>query len=450
MDFLHTRIKIVSRNKGKSAVAAAAYRSGTKIENLWDGVTHDYTRKQHIIHSEIMLPPNAPKAYLDRATLWNSVEWFETDRNAQLAREFEFSLPVELTHEQQLQLVRGFVRKNFVDEGMCADFSIHDKRDGNPHVHILLTVRPLNEDGTWGQKSRLVYDLDENGRRIPAKQKGRWKNHKESLNSWDDRGNGKKWREAAAAAINDALREAGFEQGFVDPRTYAEQGVERIPMIHEGPTVRAMERKGIRTDVGDQNRDIRNWNKQADQVEARLNKATAWARYQANEEHILAEQGKEVADANLRYRLANAIFSSPAPTGRKDRRVQDGCAVLSIMKDYSIVDGASYLAAMKQINDKFYTLRSEAAETDRMLDDVGQLINAAQCRKQNRHLYEQYQNLPPKKQADFYEQHRPELAQYERAVKLLAPLEESGWKWTLRQLKDAYRQLEKQRFSQEH
>ena len=118
MDFLHTRIKIVSRNKGKSAVAAAAYRSGTKIENLWDGVTHDYTRKQHIIHSEIMLPPNAPKAYFDRATLWNSVEWFETDRNAQLAREFEFSLPAELTHEQQLQLVRGFVRKNFVEEGM--------------------------------------------------------------------------------------------------------------------------------------------------------------------------------------------------------------------------------------------------------------------------------------------------------------------------------------------
>ena len=185
-------------------------------------------------------------------------------------------------------------------------------------------------------------------------------------------------------------------------------------------------------------------------MEARLNKATAWARYQANEERIIAEQGKEVADANLRYRLANAIFSSPAPTGRKDHRVQDGCAVLSIMKDYGIVDGASYLAAMKQINDKFYTLRSEAAETDRMLDDVGQLIDAAQCRKQNRHLYEQYQKLPPKKQADFYEQHRPELAQYERAVKLLAPLEESGRKWTLRQLKDAYRQLEKQRFSQEY
>lgn len=211
MDFLHTRIKIVSRNKGKSAVAAAAYRSGTKIENLWDGVTHDYTRKQYVIHSEIMLPAHAPIAYLDRATLWNSVEWFETDRDAQLAREFEFSLPAELTHEQHLKLVRRFVQKEFVDKGMCADFSIHDKRTGNPHVHILLTTRPLNEDGTWmAQKSRLVYDLDENGQRIPARQKGRWKNHKENITDWDDRGNGRKWRLAAAEAINEALREAGF------------------------------------------------------------------------------------------------------------------------------------------------------------------------------------------------------------------------------------------------
>lgn len=135
MNFFHCPIKIVSRNKGRSAVASAAYISGTRLENTWDGTTHDYTRKQHIIHSEIMLPVNAPPQYMDRATLWNSVEWNETDRNAQLARVFEIALPAELTHEQNITLARKIVQDLFVSKGMCADFGVHDKKDGNPHVH---------------------------------------------------------------------------------------------------------------------------------------------------------------------------------------------------------------------------------------------------------------------------------------------------------------------------
>lgn len=260
MDFLHTRMKIVKRSGGRSAVAAAAYRSGTKLENPWDGVTHDYTRKKYVVHTEIMLPPNAQLVYTDRRTLWNSVEWAETDRNAQLAREIEFSLPAELTFEQHLSLVREYVQKNFVDEGMCADFAIHDKRDGNPHVHIQLTMRAIKEDGTWAPKSRLVYDLDENGNRIPAKQKGRWKNHKEDFVDWNNRENGRKWRDAAAKAINEALHEAGILQSDVDPRTFAVQGIACIPTMHEGTAVRALEKKGIYTDIGDQNRAIRDWN----------------------------------------------------------------------------------------------------------------------------------------------------------------------------------------------
>ena len=140
MNFFHCPIKIVSRNKGRSAVASSAYISGTRLENTWDGTTHDYTRKQHIIHSEIMLPANAPPQYMDRATLWNSVEWNETDRNAQLARVFEIALPAELNHEQNIALARKIVNDLFVDKGMCADFAVHDKKDGNPHVHIMLTM----------------------------------------------------------------------------------------------------------------------------------------------------------------------------------------------------------------------------------------------------------------------------------------------------------------------
>lgn len=275
LDFFHCPIKIISRNKGRSAVAASAYISGTQMENTWDGTTHDYTRKQHIIYTEVLLPENALPEYADRTVLWNSVEWNEKTRDAQLARSVELALPAELNHEQNITLIRKFVQTTFVDRGMCADVAFHDKEDGNPHVHILLTMRALREDGSWAPKSRLVYDLDENGERIPARQKGRWKTHKENVVDWDNRGNAEIWRAAAADAINEALREAGFTRGFVDHRSYARQGKNRIPMVHEGPDARAMEKRGIRTEVSQKNGEIRAQNKQLSQLEARLTRLNA-------------------------------------------------------------------------------------------------------------------------------------------------------------------------------
>ena len=165
IDFCHIPVSIIKRSEGRSAVAAAAYRSGTKLTNEWDGLTHDYTRKGGVVHAEIMLPTHAPPEFADRSTLWNSVEQIEKARDSQLAREIEAALPRELSREQQLALVRAYVKDNFVDKGMCADFAIHDKGTGNPHVHIMLTVRPLKENGAWGAKCRKAYDLDENGQR---------------------------------------------------------------------------------------------------------------------------------------------------------------------------------------------------------------------------------------------------------------------------------------------
>ncbi len=182
----HCTIKLVQRSKGKSVVAAAAYRSGTKLVNEWDGMTHDYTRKGGVVHAEIMLPAHAPPEFQDRAILWNSVEQIEKSKDSQLAREVEVALPVELSWEQQLSLVRAYVKDNFVDNGMCADFAIHDRDTGNPHAHILLTVRPLKENGQWGAKCRKVYELDERGQRI-ADGRGGWKNHREDTTDWNNK-----------------------------------------------------------------------------------------------------------------------------------------------------------------------------------------------------------------------------------------------------------------------
>lgn len=143
----HWNIGIVSRGKGKSAVAAAAYRSGEKLTNEWDGMTHDYTRKGGVVHTEIMLPSHAPPSFSDRSTLWNSVELYEKAGNAQLAREIDAALPIELSREEQIRLVREYCSSQFVSRGMCVDYAIHDTDSGNPHCHIMLTMRPLDERG---------------------------------------------------------------------------------------------------------------------------------------------------------------------------------------------------------------------------------------------------------------------------------------------------------------
>ena len=216
----HCNIGIVSRGKGKSAVAAATYRSGEKITNEWDGMTHDYTRKRGVVHTEILLPPHAPPSFSDRATLWNSVELYEKTGNAQLAREIDAALPIELSREEQIRLVREYCSSQFVSRGMCVDFAIHDTDSGNPHCHIMLTMRPLDERGAWAAKSKKEYDLDENGERIRLPS-GRYKTHKVDLTGWNDKGNALLWRKAWADISNVYLERAGSPER-IDHRSNAE------------------------------------------------------------------------------------------------------------------------------------------------------------------------------------------------------------------------------------
>ena len=155
----HCSIKIISRGKGKSAVGATAYRSGQKLTNEYDGLTHDYTRKGGVVHTEILLPEHAPPEYADRSTLWNAVEKVEKARNSQLACEIEISLPNELSRAENIKLARCFVQETFVSKGMCTDICVHDpeREQPNVHAHIMLTLRTFNEDGTWDDKQRKEY-----------------------------------------------------------------------------------------------------------------------------------------------------------------------------------------------------------------------------------------------------------------------------------------------------
>ena len=278
MAIFHLSAKIVSRGKGQSAIASAAYRSGSKLYDERYEETQDYTKKRFIEHSEIQLPKHAPKKYLDREALWNSVEKAERAKNSQLAREIEVALPRELTPEQRAKLVYDYVQTNFVDQGMVADWSIHNpqpdkdnpEKPANPHVHIMLTVRSIKKNGTWAPKKRSRYKLDENGQKIPlidpktgkqklgARNAKQWEREYVSYNDWNDQDNVEKWRKNWAEACNVLLK----PDQKIDHRSYKRQGKEQIPTQHEGHYAQALERKrpGSSWKVA-QNQEIREQNR---------------------------------------------------------------------------------------------------------------------------------------------------------------------------------------------
>lgn len=253
----HNEITIVQRSQRQSAVAAAAYQSGEKLFCEYDQQVKHYPEKRGIVHNEILLPPNAPPEYADRNALWNAAEAVEKQWNSQLARRWVLTIPREIPPDQYAVLVREFCEQQFVSKGMIVDFAIHDPHPPghNPHAHVLLTMRAMDEHGKWLPKSRKVYDLDENGERIKLPS-GRWKSHKEDTVDWNDQKYCEIWRHEWEVIQNRYL-EANDRPERVDLRSYARQGLDIVPTVHEGAAVRQMEKRGIQTNIGNLNREIR-------------------------------------------------------------------------------------------------------------------------------------------------------------------------------------------------
>ena len=250
----HFKITIVKRSQGQSAVAGAAYQSGERLFSEYDQKTKFYNKKKELVHAEIMLPSYAPPGYADRATLWNAVEAVENQWNSQLARRIVLAFPVEVPKEQYLSMIKEFCQEQFVAKGMIADFAIHDKGDGNPHAHILLTLRAMDAHGKWLPKARKVYDLDENGERIQLPS-GNWRCHKENTVDWNDQKYAEIWRHSWETITNRYLEAAGRPER-VDLRSFERQGIQQIPTVHLGPAAHQMEKRGVETFLGNLNRDI--------------------------------------------------------------------------------------------------------------------------------------------------------------------------------------------------
>ena len=268
MAIYHMSTKIISRSKGKSSIASSAYRSGEKLYNKRDGLVHDYTKRKDVIYKEIFKPSNAPNWVLDREQLWNEVEQIEKSKNSQLAREIDIALPIELNEKERIELLRKYVIDNFSSKGMVADVVIHDKKDGNPHSHIMLTMRPFEENGEWGAKAKKEYILDKNGNKTYSKN-GNAKSRKIETTNWNKKETLEHWREQWAIYANKALEKANRKER-IDHRSYEDRGIDKLATRHEGPTVRAMEKKGIKTEIGDINRKIQEENKKIDIIENQI------------------------------------------------------------------------------------------------------------------------------------------------------------------------------------
>ena len=397
-------------------MAAAAYRSGEKLVNEWDGMTHDYTRKGGVVHTEIMLPSHAPPEFQDRSTLWNSVEQIEKSSDAQLAREIEVALPIELSRAEQLALVRSFVKDNFVDAGMCADFAIHDKGTGNPHAHIMLTIRPIREDGKWGAKCRKVYDLDGQGQRIPDG-KGGWKNHQEDTTDWNQRGNAEKWRAAWAAYTNRALEAAGRPER-IDHRSYKRQGVDKIPTVHMGPAASQMERRGIATEKGNINREIAADNKLLKELKARITRLYNWSKEQSSQ-----PQGREsIMDFLFQAKRDTATTSRYG----KVKALQADAKLFNFLMENGITSMEQLYEKVSAMNSDYYDLRGKIVSKERRIFVLTERLEMWEQYQKYKPIRQKLDKVAPGKREQFEQRHSADLALFDAAVRYLDTLKSSG------------------------
>ena len=464
-DNFHFWVNIISRGKGKSAVASAAYISGEKIKNEWDGVTHDYTKKQGVISKEIFLPDHAPKEYKDRKTLWNSVELFEKNSNAQLARNFIISLPKELSIEENKKMIEEYIQTNFVKEGMIVDLAIHDEnREGNQniHAHIMTIVRPINEDGTWGQKSKKEYILDEKGEKILNKN-GKPKTRKVELTSWNDKGNVEKWRENFSDLCNKYLAKNKIEKR-VDHRSFKRQGIKQIPTIHLGASASAMERKGIRTEKGDINREIKKQNELLKNIGNEIKKITSWL---AGFKDKLKESYKEYKDQSKKQiENESGLFNLYEYLSFYQEMQENSRAELSFYgkRNKAIYDlkryasGINYLREnkIKTISDlqgHINNLRSKNSdiyktikENSQKIEDLNKCLVYAKTVRKTKATYQEYENKKIFKES-FYKNNQKEIDQHIRARNLIEKisgkknLREKEWLGEIKSLEDEISKL---------
>lgn len=444
----HFSVSICSRGSGGSAVAGAAYQSGEKLFCEYDEHTKNYTYKtEEVVYKEIMLPENAPRKYYDREILWNSAEAAEPNWNSQLARKAIAALPKELSDEDNIQFVREFIQEEFVSKGMCADFAIHRPRkkeeepkeeNDNPsdeltmenpalsdniHVHIMLTMRAIDEDGNWLAKSRKKYLKDENGNQLYDK-KGNPKTKKIFTTDWDNKNNVEHWRKAWETKQNEFLERAGrTERVRLD--SYEKQGIELIPTVHKGPAVCAMERRGIITETGNINRAIEEVNRLIKELGRVVKKLSDWI-----SDVIKGAKQLDIEPQEIRISTICLNWYHTREEQRKTwtniyairkaslNDMQKFSKVYVYIGDKKINTLSDLEKRVSNISEKLRVVKNESKSISKQKSKIEGIIEHAERKKQLDHIHKKA-NTPGFNKKKYREEHAAELKEWDTCAAYL-------------------------------
>ena len=431
-------------------MAAAAYRAGEKLHSKYYGEDSDYTRKGGVICSEILLPSHAPPEYADRETLWNAVEKAERGKKAQLAYSFDIALQNEFSMQENIALARQFLLENFVSRGMVVDFSVHspDKEDGgisNPHFHVMCPIRPIESDGSWGNKQRREYVLDEHGERVLDEAgNGNYVFNAVSTTDWGKPETLETWRQGGAETCNAKFAEKGLDCR-IDHRSYERQGIEQIPTIHEGPSVRAMEAKGIRTDKGDLNRWIRKTNAMLREAKQKIAALIGWMKDVKAE---LSNPQPPTLNDLLALHCANrnkGAYSNKAKNANL-QRYAEAFSFLQSKNLYTVDDLENTLHAMQN---KIDTLKKSASAKQSRIKELDELFRMAQYYVDGKPVADKLRSIRFEKSRQKYKsEHDDTLRTFYMAERKMKPYFKDGklpitaWRREREQLEQEYRNIQ--------
>ena len=447
MALYHFSVRNVSRGKGQMVVASAAYISGQRIYDGYYNKIHDYTSKSGVVFTEILTPEYVPERMTDRETLWNEVEHVERNNKAQLAYSFDIALQNELTLEENIRLAKEFCQEQFVVCGMIVDLAVHEGKSDNeeepdnPHFHVLAPIRPFTEEGIWGNKQRREYILDEDGNRVKDA-KGKDMFNAVSTTGWNDPELLKEWRKAWTEKVNDKFRECHMA-ARIDHRSYKEQGIDLIPTIHEGYEVRAMEKKGIKTIIGELNRAIRQFN----QMFISLKESIQWMKTAYEEMKMeldrrqqnptLLESLQDYYDKKTQNspKLSN-FYAEMERRGKKISNLQEFAKSINYLQVHNIETMDDLQTRIQELNGIISASKAEISEKREQLKNLEDLEKKMQVLKQNQPLIDEYNHFFfQKRREKFYTEHKKAINYYRKCERELKPyrdkkgrLPESRWK----------------------
>ena len=417
------------------------------------GKVHDYSKKEDLVFSKIFLPEHILKKFSNREYLWNEVEKIEKSKNSQLARNLLFTLPRELNEEDRIRLISEFIEENFTSKGMIADCNVHNPlasdNEEQPHAHILLTLREIDEHGKWKPKCRKEYILDENGEKIKLKS-GNYKSRKVNLNDWNEPDKAKEWRENFSKKANEYLEKNGINKR-IDPRTFEEQGREELPQVHLGTASYQMEKKGIKTERGNRNRLIIAINREFKKLKTELKEAeeffkilwgkvkSAMGKYSSEKQeeyHLSPDLFDVYSYIETYYRIQKELSKNLSYNSRARKEHFDSnkhMHTLAYMRNNNLKTILDIQLKKDEVATKLKDNKDKISDCNKAIKNIDTLLKQAKIIKENKAVYDKYKGadnsifskIAGASKEEYYHSHKEEIDKYKRAKAIVKNLTES-------------------------